>query len=121
MLHRSLVVSLLGPVRQYKSSRLFIAAVPRRVEHEPAAVPGTAALIKLIGQYEYKLFGDLSHQVLCAITHIYVAYNQMVVSRLRLRLQAAPDAPTVCYTFCMVVPNILRMLAGQYFARMVVY
>ena len=115
------MVSLLGPVRQYKSSRLFIAGAQRRAEHEPAAVPGTAALIKLICQYKYKLLGDLSHQVLCAVTQMFVAYKQDRSIRLRLRLQAAPDAPTVCYKFCMVVPNIHWMLAGQYFALMVVY
>ena len=121
MLHRSLTVSLLGPVRQYKSSRLLIAGVQRRVEHEPAAVPGAAALIKIICQCKYKLLAIFRTKHYVQLRRFMLLINKTVVSRLRLRLQAAPDAPTVCYIFCMVAPNIHWMLAGQYFAFMVVY
>ena len=33
---------------------------------------GIAALIKIVCEYKYKVLGDLSHQLLCAATLIYV-------------------------------------------------
>ena len=45
--------------------------------------------------------------VLCAITHISVAYEEMMVSRLRLRLRAVPNASTIYYKSFTVVLHLL--------------